>query len=360
MIVRNIPLTDIHRHLDGNIRLQTILDLARQFNYQLPANNIVDLKPHVQVVEKEASLLAFLAKLDWMVGVIGDLDSVRRIAFENVEDAFNAGIDYTELRFSPGYMAMSHKLPAQGVVEAIVEGIKQGQAQYDIKVNLIGILSRTFGVDACQVELDALLSQRDKLVAIDLAGDELGYPSELFLKQFKQARDSGLNITVHAGEAAGSEAIWYAIEKLGADRIGHGVKAINDPKLMDFLAERQIGIESCPTSNIHTSTVANYQSHPIKAFLAHDILVSLNTDDPGVSDIEIGYEYNEAANAIGLSALQLKILQTNGLKQAYLSASDKQLLIDKCLHRYTRHPWNRSFIVCVFNDNHLLDISSGH
>ena len=180
-------------------------------------------------------------------------------------------------------MAMAHQLNPQGVVEAVIEGINQGQEKFDVEINLIGILSRTFGVNACQVELNALLSQKNQLVAIDLAGDELGFPSHLFLDQFKQARDSGLNITVHAGEAAGSEAIWYAIEELGATRIGHGVKAIEDPKLMDYLALHQIGIESCPTSNIQTSTVANYQSHPIKQFLDHDILVSLNTPSETVS-----------------------------------------------------------------------------
>jgi adenosine deaminase len=333
MINRNIPLTDIHRHLDGNVRLQTILDLGHQFNVVLPANNLVDLKPYAQVVEKEASLVAFLSKLDWMVGVIGDLDAARRIGFENVEDAFNSGLDYTELRFSPGYMAMSHKLPAQGIVEAVIDGVKAGQEKFDVKVNLIGILSRTFGVDACQIELDALLSQKNKLVAIDLAGDELGYPSNLFVKQFKQARNSGLNITVHAGEAAGSEAIWYAIEQLGANRIGHGVKAIEDKKLMDYLAQHQIGIESCPTSNIHTSTISDYKSHPIAAFLDHGLNVSLNTDDPGVSDIDIEYEYTVAAQAIGLTPAQLLTLQKNGLRQAYLSAPEKQQLIDKCKNR---------------------------
>jgi len=333
MINKSIPLTDIHRHLDGNVRLQTILDLGRHFNVALPADNIIDLKPHAQVVEKEPSLMAFLAKLDWMVGVIGDLDAARRIAFENVEDAFNAGLDYTELRFSPGYMAMSHNLSTQGVVEAVIDGARAGQEKFGIKVNLIGILSRTFGVDACQVELDALLSQKDKLVAIDLAGDELGFPSDLFVSQFKQARDSDLNITVHAGEAAGSEAIWYAIEKLGANRIGHGVKAIHDNKLMDYLALHQIGIESCPTSNIHTSTVSDYESHPIAKFLDHGINVSLNTDDPGVSDIDIEYEYTVAAKAIGLTPAQLLTLQQNGLRQAYLSASEKQQLIDKCKNR---------------------------
>lgn len=329
MINKNIPLTDIHRHLDGNVRLQTILDLGHQFNVKLPANNLVDLKPFAQVVEKEPSLVAFLAKLDWMVGVIGDLDAARRIAFENVEDAFNAGLDYTELRFSPGYMAMSHQLPAQGIVEAVIDGVKAGQEKFGVRTNLIGILSRTFGVNACQIELDAIVSQRDKIAAIDLAGDELGFPSELFVGQFQQARDAGLNITAHAGEAAGSEAIWYAIKQLGASRIGHGVKAIHDPKLMDYLAEHQVGIESCPTSNIQTSTVSDYESHPIKQFLAHGINVSLNTDDPGVSDIEIAHEYTVAARAIGLSEADLFTLQQNGLKQAYLSAHEKQALIEK-------------------------------
>jgi len=333
MIDNTIPLTDIHRHLDGNVRLQTILDLGHQFNVALPANNLIDLKPYAQVVEKEPDLLGFLSKLDWMVGVIGDLDAARRIAFENVEDAFKSGLDYTELRFSPGYMAMSHKLSAQGVVEAVIDGVKAGEETFGIKVNLIGILSRTFGVDACQIELDALLSQKDKLVAIDLAGDELGFPSNLFDNQFKQVRNSGLNITVHAGEAAGSEAIWYAIEKLGADRIGHGVKAIHDEKLMDYLAKHQIGIESCPTSNLHTSTVDNYQSHPIKAFLNHEINVSLNTDDPGVSDIDIAYEYNVAAKEIGLTPAQLLTLQKNGLRQAYLSNEEKNQLIEQCKNR---------------------------
>ncbi|OIQ47461.1 MAG: adenosine deaminase [Gammaproteobacteria bacterium MedPE] len=333
MINRNIPLTDIHRHLDGNVRLQTILDLGRQFNVTLPADNLIDLKPHAQVVEKEPSLVAFLAKLDWMVGVIGDLDAARRIAYENVEDAFNAGLDYAELRFSPGYMAMSHKLSAQGIVEAVIDGVRAGQEKFGVRTNLIGILSRTFGVDACQVELDAIISQRDKIVAVDLAGDELGFPSELFVGQFKQARDAGFNITAHAGEAAGSEAIWYAIEQLGASRIGHGVKAIHDPKLMDYLAEHQIGIESCPTSNIQTSTVSDYQNHPIKKFLEHGINVSLNTDDPGVSDIEIAYEYTVAAKAIGLNEGDLLKLQQNGLKQAYLSNDEKQALIKKCQAR---------------------------
>ena len=125
MIDKTIPLLDIHRHLDGNVRQQTILELGQQFNIKLPANDLASLKPHVQVLENEPDLMAFLQKLDWGVAVLGNYDACRRIAIENVEDAFNQGLHYVELRFSPYYMAQTQGLNPQGVVEAVVDGIKQ-------------------------------------------------------------------------------------------------------------------------------------------------------------------------------------------------------------------------------------------
>nr|VVV02769.1 Aminodeoxyfutalosine deaminase [Aliivibrio wodanis] len=328
MITKTLPLTDLHRHLDGNIRIETILDLGQKFGLELPAYDLEALRPHVQIVEAEPSLVAFLSKLDWGVAVLGDLDACRRVAYENVQDAMNAQIDYAELRFSPYYMAMKHNLPISGVVEAIVDGVEAGSKDFGVKTNLIGIMSRTFGQDACQQELDGLLTQKNKLVAIDLAGDELGQPGDRFVTHFKQVRDAGLRVTVHAGEAAGAESMWQAINELGAVRIGHGVKAIEDPKLMEFLAKNNIGIESCLTSNIQTSTVASFESHPIKTFLAHGVKVCLNTDDPAVEGIELPYEYEVAAPKVGLTQEQLRQIQINGLDLAFLSDAEKQALRD--------------------------------
>ncbi|WP_318517715.1 adenosine deaminase [Photobacterium leiognathi] len=333
MINKQLPLTDIHRHLDGNIRPQTILELGQQFNMTLPGHDLESLRPHVQIVEAEPSLVAFLSKLDWGVAVLGDLDACRRVAYENVEDALRAQIDYAELRFSPYYMAMKHNLPVAGVVEAVIDGVNAGCRDFGIKANLIGIMSRTFGVNACQQELDALLTHKDKLVAIDLAGDELGQPGTQFNTHFKQVRDAGLRVTVHAGEAAGPESMWQAINELGAVRIGHGVKAIQDPKLMDYLAEHKIGIESCITSNIQTSTVSNIKDHPIKPFLEHGILASLNTDDPAVEGIELPYEYEVAAPAVGLSQAQIEQAQRNGLEIAFLTETEKQALREMAAQR---------------------------
>ncbi|MDE9427023.1 adenosine deaminase [Xenorhabdus bovienii] len=328
-----LPLTDLHRHLDGNIRPETILELAHQHNIPLPAYELEALRPHVQITENEPNLISFLQKLDWGVAVLADLDACRRVAIENVEDAVNAGLDYAELRFSPYYMAMKHQLPVEGVVEAVIDGIHSASQQLDVQIRLIGILSRTFGEKACSQELASLLAHKQHITALDLAGDELGFPGHLFEQHFIQARDAGWNISVHAGEAAGAESIWHAIRDLGATRIGHGVKAITDPALMDYLAKHGIGIESCLTSNLQTSTVNSLSAHPLKQFLAHGILASINTDDPAVEGIEIHHEYNVAAPAAGLSPEQIRQAQINGLKTAFLSEAEKQALKAKAANR---------------------------
>ncbi|EPR8096733.1 adenosine deaminase [Klebsiella quasipneumoniae subsp. similipneumoniae] len=329
MIDSSLPLTDIHRHLDGNIRAQTILDLGREFNITLPATTLDTLRPHVQVTSLEPDLVSFLAKLDWGVKVLVSLEACRRVAYENVEDAARNGLHYVELRFSPRYMAMTHQLPVDGVVEAVIAGVREGCRDFQVDARLIGILSRTFGEAACQEELAALLAHRDGITALDLAGDELGFPGALFLSHFNQARDAGWHITVHAGEAAGPESIWQAIRELGAERIGHGVKAVQDPALMDYLAEHRIGIESCLTSNVQTSTVPSLAQHPLKQFLEHGVLASLNTDDPAVQGVDIIHEYTVAAPAAGLSREQIRQAQINGLTQAFLSEQEKAALIQR-------------------------------
>ncbi|HHD2503216.1 adenosine deaminase [Klebsiella pneumoniae] len=329
MIDSSLPLTDIHRHLDGNIRAQTILDLGREFNIALPATTLDTLRPHVQVTSLEPDLVSFLAKLDWEVKVLASLEACRRVAYENVEDAARNGLHYVELRFSPRYMAMTHRLPVDGVVEAVIAGVQEGCRDFQVDARLIGILSRTFGEAACQEELAALLAHREGITALDLAGDELGFPGTLFRNHFNQARDAGWHITVHAGEAAGPESIWQAIRELGAERIGHGVKAVEDPALMDYLAEHRIGIESCLTSNVQTSTVASLAQHPLKQFLEHGVLASLNTDDPAVQGVDIIHEYTVAAPAAGLSREQIRQAQINGLTLAFLGEQEKAALIQR-------------------------------
>jgi adenosine deaminase len=326
------PLIDLHRHLDGSVRLQTILDLGRQHNLPLPAWDIEGLRPFVQLARSEEGeitlpgVMAFIAKFEWMTRVLVDYEACRRVAYETVADAQAEGLDYVELRFSPWFMAETHSLDPTGVVEAVVDGVEAARHNLGMRANLIGIISRTYGPKTGWRELEALWSQRDRLVGLDLAGDEANWPGELFVAHFHRAREAGWQVTVHAGESAGPESIWQALRGLGASRIGHAVAAIQDPALMDFMAERDIGIETSLTSNVQTRTVPDYASHPARRFLERGLLVTLNTDDPGISGIDLRHEYQVAALAAGWTPGQIQQAQHNALAVAFLSADEKQAL----------------------------------
>lgn len=319
-------LFELHRHLDGSVRLETILDLGRQHRLPLPADTLEGLRPHVQATEPVLGVMAFVSKFEWMQRVMVDLDAVRRIAYENVADAATEGIDYIELRFSPLFMAQEHDLEPAGIVRAVCEGAAQGEADYPVKVHLIGILSRTYGPERCWAELKAILRGRGPtVVAVDLAGDEISHPGHLFVEHFRVVRQAGLQVTIHAGELPadspyaelGLRNIWGAIKELGARRLGHAIRAVDDPRLLETIGELGIGIESCPTSNVQTSVVAGYAEHPLKTFLAHNLLATLNTDDPGISNITLGHEYAVAANEMGLSQEVLDRLQDNAAQVAF-------------------------------------------
>jgi adenosine deaminase len=193
-----------------------------------------------------------------------------------------------------------------------------------VGAKLIGILSRTYGPEIARRELDALLRHRDRLVALDLAGDERAQPCARFVEHFRRARDTGLAITCHAGEADGPASVWSAIRDLGATRIGHGVRAAEDPALLDHLAERRIGVEANLTSNVQTSTVPDYASHPLARFLERGILATINTDDPGISGIDLDFEYRVAAPAAGLTPERLRQAQENALAIAFLDDAERE------------------------------------
>jgi len=329
MISPDLPLIDLHHHLDGSMRLETILDIGLTHGLPLPATTLEGLRPYVQVSVPKPGVMAFIEKFEWMTGILVDYDACRRVAYEVVEDAAHEGIDYIELRYSPWFMAQAHALAVQGVIEAVTDGIRSAERAFDIKANQLGILSRHYGPDIAWKELQALLACKGEITGLDLAGDEANFPGTLFVEHFKRARDAGWHITVHAGEAAGAESVWQAINELGAERIGHAVHAADDPALMDALLERRIGIECNLTSNVQTSTVADYVDHPLKLFLEKGLLATINTDDPGISAIDLHYEYQVAVAKAGLSERLIHQAQQNALTTAFLSAKEKEKLVER-------------------------------
>ncbi len=329
MIDPTLPLIDLHHHLDGSIRLQTILELGLEHNLPLPAKTLEGLRPYVQVSSPQPGVMKFIEKFEWMTGVLTDYDACRRVAYENVEDAFREGIDYIELRYSPWFMAEVHHLQPEGVVEAVTEGVRTAERDFGIRANQIGILSRHYGPQTAMKELYAQLRYSSEFCGLDLAGDEAHFPGNLFKEHFKKARDAGWHITVHAGEAAGPESIWQAIRELGAERIGHAVHAPDDPILMDYILDHEVGIECNLTSNVQTSTVADYPSHPMKLFMEKGLLATINTDDPGISAIDLHYEYEIAAPKAGLTSEMIRKAQQNAMITAFLSPAEKQALLEK-------------------------------
>lgn len=320
------PLIDLHRHLDGSVRLQTILDLGHKHNIPLPGWTLDELRPHVVVNSPQPGLVEFLSKFRWMTGVLVDYEACRRVACENVEDAAREGIRYIELRFSPLFMADAHNLDPERVTAAVIEGVREGEEQFGVRANLIGILTRTYGPVRARRELRALLSHADGIAALDLAGDEGNWPPELFVEHFAEGRAAGWGITVHAGEAAGAQSIVTAVEKLGATRVGHAVRAVEDPAVVKLLRERRIGIEANLTSNVQTSTVPDYASHPLKAFLESGLLATINTDDPGISGIDLAHELDVAAPAAGLHERQIVQALENAWEIAFLGDDEKSRL----------------------------------
>jgi len=303
-----------------------VVELAERNGIALPAYDVDGLRPHVVVEGRADGLMDFIGRFRWLTAILTDLDACRRVAYENVEDARDEGLDYVELRFSPWFMAETHGLDPAGVVEAVADGVRAGERDTGVRAQTIGIMSRTYDTETCHRELDALLAHRDHLVAIDLAGDELKFPAGRFRPHFERARDAGLAVTVHAGEVDGPASVWSAIRELGATRIGHGIHSLQDPALVEYLVEHRIGLEIAITSNIHTGTVERYAGHPVRALLEHGVVANLNTDDPAISGIDLRHEYEVAAPAAGLTPRQTRQAQANGLAMAFLPESEKAAL----------------------------------
>ena len=333
MIDPRLPLIDLHRHLEGCIRLETMLALADEHGLSLPGKTLETLRPHVVISGTEAGLMEFLNRLHWMIHVLVDVQACRRIAYECVQDAAVEGLDYLELRFSPGFMARPHSLSEAEVVAAVIEGTRAGERDFGVMTRLIGIMSRTFGPVACRTELEALLAHRAEIRALDLAGDEARWPGEIFRDHFRRGRDAGWQITVHAGEAGGAENVRYAIEQLGATRIGHGLRATDDDAVLELIRDRGVGLEINLTSNVQTSSVPTLAAHPLVYFLQREMLASINTDDPVISGIDLRHEFAVAAPAAGITAEHSRRAQENAFKTAFLSTSERVELTQRVVAR---------------------------
>jgi adenosine deaminase len=300
---QSLPKVDLHRHLEGSLRLSTLADIAIEHGIDLPSYDIELLRPYVQFTEDQPDFHGFLSKFELLRRFYTSQEAVQRLARETVMDAAEDNIRYLEVRFNPVALARGQNFPLSDVVEWVVEAISGAQAESGTRTCLILQVGREEDSDDVINEIVELaMAYFGPLVrGIDLAGNELKYPDyQRFSQPFQQARDTGLHVTVHAGEALGAESIRSALNLLHPQRIGHGIRAVENSDVVRKLYENATTLEICPTSNLQTGAVRGMTQHPLMDLYSLRLRVTLNTDDPSISDTTLSDEYVVAVNAIGM------------------------------------------------------------
>lgn len=320
-----LPKVDLHCHLDGSVRAATLYELGKKSGRKLPTDNLNEFKKYVSVPSDCRSLTDFLRAFEFFYDFLKSPEAVERIAYELCEDAARENIIYLEVRFAPVLQA-TENFPPEEVVRMALRGLAQGEKDFKIKTRAIICLYRSLPDELNETMLAVAKKFRSRgIVGIDLAGDESHYETKLYEKFFLQARKYGFPITCHAGEAAGPESIYQAL-RLGARRIGHGVAAIKDEELLKILRREGIFLEVCLTSNVQTQVVKGYPQHPLPEFVRRQLLVTLNTDDRGVSDIDLTNEFELATKYFAFSRSVLVGFVANAVEGAFLDESEKRQL----------------------------------
>lgn len=323
-----LPKVDLHRHLEGSLRLSTLAEVAREHGLDLPSYDMEALRPYVQMTkDEEPDFHTFLRKFNLLRRFYSTREAIERVAYEAVADAARDNVRYLELRFSPIALSDHQGFPMADVTEWVLGAARAAAEAHRIQVRLIATITRDAPLEVAQTVVRlAARYQREGIVGVDLAGDEVNHPRPPLERTFRWAKEQGLHVTVHAGEATGPGSIREAIVNLGADRIGHGVRAVEDPSVMEMLRERQVPLEMCLTSNLHTGVVGAIGTHPSRLYYQKGIPVTLNTDDPSISNITLTDEYLVAVQGVGFTLPELKDLILNAARAAFLPSDEREHL----------------------------------
>jgi len=329
-LLQGLPKIDLHRHLEGSLRLQTLVEIAMEHGIDLPARSIEELRPYVQFSGEEPDFHRFLAKFRLLRQFYRSREAVERIAYEAAADAAADNVRYLELRFNPVALSRAQGFSLADVTEWVTEAIARAQEDHDIWVRLILQINRDEDVRTAEEIVEVGLAYRDRgIVGVDLAGDEVNYPAREFAPLYRRARAAGLGVTIHAGEAGGAGNVRDAVRLFHAARIGHGVRTVEDPAVARLVRESGVTLEVCPTSNLQTGAVRTFAQHPLSELFSLGIRVTINTDDPSVSDTTLTDEYMVAVRAMGIRLDQLRQAVLNAVDAAFLSEMERDRLRER-------------------------------
>lgn len=340
--LRRAPKVLLHDHLDGGLRPQTIIELAAEIGHELPHTNVEELSTWFHTGAARRYLPLYLETFEHTVAVMQQRDSLIRVARECAEDLAADGVVYAEVRFAPE-LHLSGGLTLDEVVEAVQEGFRQGVAATGGAIT-IGTLITAMRHMARSSEIAELaLRHRDEaVVGFDIAGAEAGFPPSRHLDAFEAIRRGNGHITIHAGEAFGLPSIWEAIQFCGAERLGHGVRIVDDittdddsahhlGRLANFVRDRRIPLEMCPSSNVHTGAASSIAEHPIGLLMKLRFRVTVNTDNRLMSDTSMTNEFAVLSEAFGLGWDDVEWLTINAMKSSFWPFEERLKIINQLI-----------------------------
>jgi adenosine deaminase len=325
--IHTAPKAELHTHIDGGLRPSTVIEIAKKEKIALPSFVESNLKEILTNDESCSSLIEYFKPFDTTISVMQSQDALERVMYEFLEDSSKDNIRYIEARFSPA-LHLTKGLSLKEVMEAVIRGKNQAEQNFNIKSKLIICGLRQNDIQKNKELAQLAVDYKNKgVAAFDLAGEELGRPAKNHIPAFEIAIQNNLFRTVHAGEADGAHSIADAIHYLGAQRIGHGTHLFEDIDLLNYVRDRQIGLEVCLTSNIQTKSVTDLSKHPFKSYFDQNIAVTLNTDSTLISGTSLSKEYILAQELFNFSKADILKLILNSFEQAFLSYDEKQELI---------------------------------
>ncbi len=321
-IIREMPKTELHLHLEGAIPLETLYELIQHDGDESSIKSIDDL-------EKKLTYTDFAHFIDvwtWMTTLIKDEKDFEVIAYQVLRNLSEQNVKYVEAFYSPGdYWRQG--LSVQKITEYMIKGKERAYNDFGIRSELIVDLIRNHGPDVGMQRLEEVTPYLGKgVIGIGLGGSEQNCPADPYSYVYKEAKQRGFRLTAHAGEADGPNSIWAAVRKLGCERIGHGVRAKEDPHLISFLKERQIPLEICVVSNVKTKVCESVESHPIKQYYEDGLMVTVNSDDPTMFNTTITQEYLVIAQKLNFTVNDIKQLTMNGIEASFMSENDKETM----------------------------------
>ena len=339
--IKRLPKALIHDHLDGGLRPQTIIELAAEINYPLPSTNAEELADWFETSCNSGSLEKYLLTFDHTVAVMQTREAIIRVARECALDLARDGVVYAEVRGAPELFTRGG-LTLNEIIEATTEGYRLGMADAKAEgftIHVVQLLCALRQNDFANEVAHKVVQYRDKgVVGFDIAGPEDGFPASDYLEAFNYLREQNAHFTIHAGEAFGLPSIWQAIQLCGTERLGHGVRIVDDidttgdrPKLgllASYVRDRRIPLELCPTSNLQTGAAKDIHSHPIGLLEKLRFRVTLNTDNRLMSRTSMSHEMNQVVDAFDWTFEDLQRVTVNALKSAFIPFEERLEIIE--------------------------------